>query len=50
MECPRCGSAEISYSWTERWPAYAGCGMVSFFVLASLAAAVRYTMMWLAHR
>lgn len=47
IACPRCGSEEIAYSWTERWPAYLGCLAVSAFVLAVGASAVRIGAAWL---
>ena len=43
-ECPRCGSEDIAFSWTERWPAYAGCVAVGAFVIAAVVSAVKIGM------
>ena len=39
--CPRCGSEEIEFSWTERWPAYVGCAAVGAFLIAVAVSAVK---------
>ncbi len=39
--CPRCGSEEIDFAWTERWPAYIGCAAVAAFLLAVGATALK---------
>lgn len=41
IACPRCGSEEIAFSWTERYPAYFGCAAVTAFVVAVGWSAVR---------
>lgn len=42
--CPRCSSDDISFSWTERWPAYAGCAAIAAFFLAVAYSAARIGM------
>ena len=41
ISCPRCGSEAIAFSWTERWPAYAGCAAVGAFLIAVAVSAVK---------
>ncbi|HVO30509.1 MAG TPA: hypothetical protein VMV18_07225 [bacterium] len=48
--CPRCGSEDISFSWTERYPAYAGCVAILAFVAIVGWNAVRIGMAWWGHR
>ena len=39
--CPRCGSEDIAFSWTERWPAYAGCVAITAFAVAVVVSALK---------
>ncbi len=41
LACPRCGSEEIAYAWTERWPAYLGCLAIAAFLAAATYSAIR---------
>ena len=45
--CPRCGSEDIAFSWTERWPAYAGCAAVGAFAISVVVYTVKIGMAWL---
>ena len=44
--CPRCGSEEIHFSWTERYPAYAGCAAIAAFTIIVGVTAVRLGLAW----
>ena len=47
--CPRCSSEDISFSWTERYPAYAGCAAITLFVVLALWTAARIAIARYAH-
>lgn len=47
--CPRCGSEEISFAWTERYPAYAGCAAITLFLLFVGWTALRIGLAWYGH-
>jgi predicted RNA-binding Zn-ribbon protein involved in translation (DUF1610 family) len=48
--CPRCGGEDIAFSWTERYPAYAGCAAIVAFVLIIGWTAAKLGLAWLHHR
>lgn len=45
--CPRCGSEDIAFSWTERWPAYIGCAAVAAFFIAVGVTAIKIAIAYL---
>lgn len=46
-KCPRCDSEDIEFSWTERWPAYAGCAAIVAFAVAVVWTAVKLAVAYL---